>query len=109
MIPRLLSEWTLDALLNLLAMGIHESEDFDLKQNLPPSGDVGGKDRLKAACAAFANASGGGFLIFGVADDRELASYDRLIGCDRALDFPVGFGDYPRLLASVNLRSIGLS
>ena len=98
MVPTTLSGWTFEAILELLTAGIHEFEEFDFKESVPHARDDGGKDRLRSACAAFAN-SGGGFLVFGVADDRSKSSQDRLVGMEAALDFPARFGDYPRYCA----------
>ncbi len=56
--------------------------------------DNGAKRRLKKSCAAFAN-SEGGFLIFGVSDDREASPEARLVGVDPTLDFFEHFGSFP--------------
>ena len=96
MIPKTLSEWSVDAILALLSASIHESEEFDFKKMLPHSKDEDAKVRLRAACCAFAN-SAGGYLVFGIDDDRTKAPARRLVGLDAALDFPARFGDYPKL------------
>lgn len=96
MIPKTLSEWSVDAILGLLSAGIHEPEEFDFKEMLPHSKEEDAKARLRAACCAFAN-SAGGFLVFGIHDDRTKAAIDRLVGLNPGLDFPAKFGDYPRL------------
>ena len=95
MIPRRLDEWNLDIIKNLLAKGYYESEFFDFKERLPHKNDCSGKDRLTKACCAFAN-SNGGFLIFGISDDRSLSEEGRLLGLDRHIDFPEHFGNYPK-------------
>jgi hypothetical protein len=92
--PRSLAEWDLAAILEILGKELFETEDFDFKETLP--GDPAGRSRLRGTCCAFANA-GGGFLVFGVANDRTLSPQDRLKGLDAALDFPEHFGNYPRL------------
>ena len=94
MTPRSLAEWDVAAILEILAKGLFETEDFDFKEALP--GDAAGKARLRGACCAFANA-GGGFLVFGVTNDRTSAAPDRLKGLEAALDFPEHFGSYPQL------------
>lgn len=91
-VPRTLEEWTLETLTPLLERGF-ESESFDFKKQLPPPADEGGKRRLRKAVAAFANRSGG-FLIFGVDDDRALPVNDRLVGIESTDDFPMNFGPY---------------
>lgn len=96
MTPRTLAEWTIEAIEDVLRKGMFETEDFDFKEKLPPSSDEKGKLRLKCACAAFANA-GGGFLIFGVSNDRAQPIADRLVGISASIDFPEQFGNYPRL------------
>ena len=94
MIPRLLTDWTLEAVLDLLKKGIYENEDFDFKKQLPDRKDKEGKDRLRRTCCAFAN-SDGGFIVFGVSDDTSRSAEDRVIGLDRSLDFPNEFGNFP--------------
>jgi hypothetical protein len=94
-IPKSLSEWSVEAIAALLTAGIYESEEFDFKQRLPDKKDEPGKARLRDACCAFAN-SDGGHLIFGIDDDRKKPARDRLVGVDPLLDFPATFGDYPR-------------
>lgn len=97
MIPKTLEEWSNKIIAGLLSSGIHESEEFDFKQSLPHSKDEDGKARLRSACCAFANSVGGGYLVFGVDDDRKKAAADRLTGVDASDDLPARFGDYPRL------------
>src|ERR1700682_3060097 len=93
MVPTKLDDWTLDAVRKLLAMGAFEKYFFDLKEQLPHSRNAEDKLGLTVDCAAFANADGG-FLIFGVKDDRTLSPDDRMVGV-AAEDFPARFGDYP--------------
>ena len=71
MIPQALGEWTVESVRRLLELGAHEGDRFELKEALPHSKDEAGKDRLRKTCAAFAN-SFGGFIIFGVKDQRDL-------------------------------------
>ncbi len=94
MIPRVLSDWTLEVVSELLSKGYYESEEFDFKKQLPHSQDNDGKGRLRRTCCAFAN-SGGGFLAYGVSDDASKSPEARLVGVDKALDFPVQFGEFP--------------
>jgi hypothetical protein len=95
MIPKSLTEWSILAITNLLIQGYYETEFFDFKEMLPHSKNEVEKTRLHKSCCAFANSSGG-FLIFGVKDDRALSPKDRLIGIDQALDLPELFGSYPK-------------
>ncbi|MHB1930930.1 MAG: ATP-binding protein [Acidimicrobiales bacterium] len=94
MLPTTLGQWTVDEVVHIVTQGMYETESFDLKESLPRSSDQQGKERLQTTCAAFAN-SDGGFLIFGVKDDRSLAPIDRLAGVDSHLDFPEHFGAHP--------------
>ena len=96
MTPRSLNEWSVPAILEILTKGLFETEDFDFKEALPDSRDAAAKTRLRCACCAFANA-GGGFLVFGVANDRTLAPDKRLKGLEPNIDFPEHFGSYPQL------------
>lgn len=95
MIPRNLEDWTEELIIEMLQTGIFESEHFDYKETLPHTNDQAAKDRLKKTCCAFANTDGG-YLVFGVSDDRKLPPKDRLIGLPKELDFPERFGNYPK-------------
>ncbi len=95
MIPRTLDEWTIPAIKTLLEQGYYESRDFDFKQMLPHKSDEGEKERLRAACCAFAN-SPGGFLVFGVTDKKADPVEKRLAGVPPEFDFPEHFGVYPQ-------------
>lgn len=93
-VPLNLSDWTLRDIEDLLAKGRYESEQFDFKEMLPDSRNEAEKWRLRKTCCAFAN-SAGGFLIFGVKDDRALPIADRVVGIDAQMDFPEHFGAHP--------------
>lgn len=93
-VPLNLGDWTLRGIEDLLAKGRYESEQFDLKEMLPDSRNEAEKWRLRKTCCAFAN-SAGGFLIFGVKDDRALPIADRLVGVDAQMDFFEHFGAHP--------------
>jgi hypothetical protein len=95
MIPKSLTEWNIPVITNLLAQGYYETQFFDFKEMLPNSKNGTDKTRLSKSCCAFAN-SLGGFLIFGVKDDRSLSPKDRLIGIDSNYDLPEHFGNYPK-------------
>jgi hypothetical protein len=95
MIPETPAGWTLDVVRALVEQSVFETDRFDFKEMLPNKGDAAGKLRLAKACAGFANSSGG-FLIFGVKDDKGLPAAERLVGVPSALDFPEHFGNYPR-------------
>jgi hypothetical protein len=94
MLPKQLADWTVQVVLDLLRTGMFESELFDYKVTLPHAKDDGGKDRLRRSCCAFAN-SDGGFLVFGISDDKTKSPESRLVGLDNHLDFPEQFGNYP--------------
>jgi hypothetical protein len=93
-IPEHFKDWTLARITGLLKAGVCECDTFDFKERLPDSKNFDGKHRLRKTIAAFAN-SGGGFLIYGIKDDRSLATQDRLIGIDVVADFPREFGVFP--------------
>ena len=92
MIPNELDDWTYELIENLVESGVFESDRFDFKVGLPDRNDPRGKDRLEKSVCAFANTEGG-FLIFGVKDDRSLSCNDKIIGINPADDFPRKFGD----------------
>jgi predicted HTH transcriptional regulator len=96
MIPKTLEEWTIESIRNLLAKKVFESDSFDFKVALPHSKNSDVKDHLKKTCCAFAN-SEGGFLVYGVSDDKELDSEERFEGVDPNIDFPAHFGNYPKM------------
>jgi hypothetical protein len=79
MIPHTLQEWTLDTITTLLRHKVLEVGIFDFKSKLPSSKAAEEKLRLRKTLASFANTRGG-FLIFGVADEKTLEPEDRLIG-----------------------------
>jgi len=95
MIPRKLSEWNVNTIVNLLENRILEDDSFDFKESLPDSRDQKQKDGLKKDCAAFAN-SFGGFLVFGIKDDKKLLPDERIVGIASNQDFARLFGEYPR-------------
>lgn len=83
MIPETLDDWTLPRLRELLAGGAFENDRLEWKEQLPRD-DVG-KQRVRLAMAAFANASGG-FLLFGVKDDPTAPAPERLVGVSQKLE-----------------------
>jgi predicted HTH transcriptional regulator len=93
--PQKLDGWSLSAIEELLIKGCFESDGFDFKERLPHSKNQDEARRLLKTCCAFANSSGG-FLIFGVRDDRGALAEDRLVGLDPAEDFPEHFGKFPQ-------------
>ncbi len=93
-VPHALNEWTLDIIEEIISKGIFETDAFDFKKCLPVKDDDQGKKRLRKTIAAFAN-SGGGFLVYGIDDDKRISGKDRMIGMDIAYDFPACFGNYP--------------
>lgn len=97
MIPKSLDEWTVHVITDLLAMGYTETEDFDFKEMLPDRRNEEDKERLSKSCCAFANSSGG-FLVFGISDNKILPVNDRLVGIPRnpGTEFQVNFGIHPQ-------------
>ncbi|HFD31766.1 MAG TPA: ATP-binding protein [Gammaproteobacteria bacterium] len=95
MIPRDLEDWTEELIIEMLRTSIFESEHFDYKESLPHPSDQSAKGRLRKTCCAFANTDGG-YLVFGISDDRTLPPKNRLIGLPKELDFPEHFGNYPK-------------
>jgi hypothetical protein len=95
MVPKMINDWTITSVIDLLRKGYYESEEFDFKEMLPSKHDEKGKFRLSRTCCAFANSSGG-FLVFGIKNDNALSLHDRLIGVESSLDFPEHFGVYPK-------------
>jgi hypothetical protein len=95
MIPDTASAWNLDLVTRLVEQGIFENDRFDFKEMLPASKDDTGKRRLRRDIAAFSNSSGG-FLIYGVKDDKTLPCADRVVGIAASYDFPEQFGSYAR-------------
>lgn len=93
MIPQRLEQWTVNQVIDVLARSGFEDDTFDFKLHLPPDED--GKSRVRKTCCAFAN-SAGGFLIFGVHDNRALSPIDRLVGIEPSKDFPQHFGNLLR-------------
>lgn len=65
MIPTRLEEWTLGAIQAVADSGVNENDIYDFKADLQPA------DHQRKSVAAFANTRGG-FLIFGVTNDRKL-------------------------------------
>ena len=94
MIPTDLSGWTIEVIESLLARKSFESDLFDYKRQLPRPKEKGGQLRLRKECCAFANTEGG-FLVYGVDDDRTLTPEQRLVGINATEDFALYFGDYP--------------
>jgi predicted HTH transcriptional regulator len=95
MIPQKLSDWTVEVVTEILVTKRFETETFDFKEMLPNSRENKPKERLKKTCCAFAN-SEGGFIVFGVSDDKRKKPKDRIIGLDPKIDFPEHFGNYPK-------------
>jgi Putative DNA-binding domain len=68
--PARLEEWTLALVGEIAASGISENDWYDLKGNLQ-----GQAEHQRKAVAAFANTQGG-FLVFGVTNDRQVLGLD---------------------------------
>jgi hypothetical protein len=75
--PSTLNDWSYEAISDLLHAHCFEDANFDWKLEFPR--DQRGKDRLVRAAVAMAN-NGGGFLIFGVADQHAFSPIERICG-----------------------------
>ena len=92
MIPNSLDDWDYRLVENLVKDGLFETDKFDLKEDIPHKSDRGCDERLEKSTCAFANTEGG-YLLFGIKDDRSLSYKDRIVGIDSNRDFPREFGD----------------
>ena len=92
MIPNTLVDWNYHLVERLVKDGFFETDRFDLKEDIPHKKDKNDKERLEKSVCAFANTEGG-FLVFGIKDDRSLSHKDRIVGIDSNRDFPREFGD----------------
>lgn len=92
MIPNILDDWNYHLVERLVKDGFFETDRFDLKEDIPRRDDISGKERLEKSVCAFANTEGG-FLVFGIKNDRSLSPKDRIVGIDSNRDFPREFGD----------------
>jgi len=85
-------DWDYQLIEKLVKDGFFETDKFDLKEDIPHRSDKNSRDRLEKSVCSFANTEGG-FLVFGIKDDRSLSYKDRIIGIDSNRDFPREFGD----------------
>jgi len=92
MIPNNLNEWSFPLIEKLIQEGIFETDRLDFKEDIPHVNNNSGKEKLENSVCAFANTEGG-FLIFGIKDDRAQEAHDRIIGIEPQKDFPREFGD----------------
>ncbi|MCH7647559.1 MAG: ATP-binding protein [Thaumarchaeota archaeon] len=83
-IPSNVKDWNYKLVLELVNKGFYETDWFDFKENLP--------QKLEHTACSFANTNGG-FLIFGIKDDKSLEPSERIVGLDPSIDFPRLFGD----------------
>lgn len=90
--PKNLQEWSMDFILELLKKGVDEDIWFDFKERLPDGRDLNGKERIRNVIASFANKEGG-FIVFGIADNKKLEPEKRLVGISIAEQYPVLFGN----------------
>jgi hypothetical protein len=95
MVPRILADWNLARLTDMLDRGIFEAESFDYKEFRIGRKSEQEKQDIRKDCCAFAN-SQGGFLVFGVTDSKTAPTKDRLVGIDKTFDFPREFGSFPQ-------------
>lgn len=92
MIPRNLNDWNFELIKKLVDQGWFETDVFDMKEDIPHRNDDAGKQRLEKTVCAFANTNGG-FLLFGIKDDKSLPTEKRIIGIESKRDLPREFGD----------------
>lgn len=92
MIPNSVQDWNYELIEKLVRDGFFETDKFDFKEDIPHKSDRGGKDKLEKSVCAFANTEGG-FLVFGIKDDRSLYYKERIVGINPDRDFPREFGD----------------
>ena len=96
MIPRTISEWSIDAILGgLLSARIDEAEEFDFKKMLPHPKDEGEKVNCEPPVAPSRIASA----VISCSESTTSVQGSRriaLVGLDAALDFPERFGNYPK-------------
>jgi hypothetical protein len=92
MIPNNLNDWNYQLVEKLVKDGSFETDKFDLKKDIPHKRDKNDRERLEKSACAFANTEGG-FLVFGIKDERSLSYEDRIVGIDANRDFPREFGD----------------
>jgi len=85
-------DWNLNFILELLKKGYNEDIWFDFKQSLPHPKDDDGKIRLRKTVASFAN-NEGGFIVFGILDDKAASPENRLKGIAPNEDYPVLLGN----------------
>lgn len=83
-IPSDVKDWNYELVLELVNKGFYETDWFDLKQELP--------QKMEHTVCAFTNTNGG-FIIFGIKDDKSLEPSERIVGLDPSVDFPRLFGD----------------
>ncbi len=82
--PSTLNDWSYEAISYLLQSHCFEDADFDWKREFPR--DQKGKDRLVREAVAMAN-NGGGFIIFGVADQHTSNPNERICGIQPEKEF----------------------
>ena len=92
MIPQSLNDWNWPAINELLATGHFEDEHFDFKLMLPDSRNHEHKLHLRKVIASFANKEGG-FLIYGIDDNKDTKADERIKGVPKNEDYPTMFGN----------------
>jgi hypothetical protein len=92
MIPKNLNDWNFELIKKLVNQGWFETDTFDIKEDIPHKNDISRKQRLEKSICAFANTYGG-FLLFGIKDDKSLPAEKRIIGIEPKRDFPREIGD----------------
>lgn len=93
-VPQVLQDWTISFIEELLARNAHEPDTFDFKEKLPDRRDAAKKRDLSIDIAAFANSPAGGFLVYGIADNRSASPESRIVGIEAVADFYRHFGEF---------------
>ena len=94
-IPTTLAGWTYDVIVGLLEAHVYEDIRFDWKAGVPRSADPL-KDALIKNAVGMANGTGG-FLVFGVADDRGKTARSRVVGVPAEQEVQKQVGELLRL------------
>ncbi len=79
-IPDDINKWDIGTITNILYSGNYESDILEFKEDVSNH-----NERIARTCCAFANTKGG-VLVFGVSDDRNKSTFERIIGLDKSQD-----------------------
>ena len=79
-IPDDINKWDIGTITNILYSGNYESDILEFKEDVSNH-----NERIARTCCAFANTKGG-VLVFGVSDDRNKSTFERIIGLGKSQD-----------------------